>query len=294
MIKQTDYLFAILTCLVFVLSSTSTFGQSSTDYFIAKGFNVPDGAKLFFGTKTKESIGKLKYHENLKVSLYAAWIDCNNKVTALASGTKESKIALRKEFISFVSGRLNSPIPDWWQREIEVVQLDPNFDFLGASHMKHSSFVYENPVNHLTTIELLELTDSLIRVKVGMEVHDIKWDKDDYWNRGEYKLDTVKCVAFSTVEYGGYVYAVADKENVLIVRDNKNGDELWRALLDSQSQIRVTDMGAWPNNYLEILESNGLINVFGANRYGLFVRSFDKKTGDVVSDFTTNFYLKPK
>jgi len=278
--------FAVL--LAVALFSFGIESSCSNDelYFIAKGFEERSGVGEFFGIQSNEQIESLTYHENLKVSLFAAWIRCKRRcLDAKELGLKDT-IQYRHEFIGFLSGKLNLPIPEWWQDHILRISIASSREVPKLSQWKkYSCFINTNGVFHNRRVEVSHLTDTRIRGRLDKKAFDIPWDRE--------ATHLSKELAFFDIakaRRNQRVFAVTDRDEndftVYCVTDH--GQELWRATISPTRHYGFggTGIGDW-NGLMEIGITNNMVAVFGVNTKCIYVDTFSLTTGEVISRFST-------
>ena len=264
----------------------ASFAQDKTSnseaYFVAIGHNENHGARKFFEHTKSSRLNRLKYHENLFVSTYAGWILCEQERTA----NKD-----RRDFVSFLSGRLNCEVPEWWTTEM-VEHVFAKSVLCGLSdNTGGGQFTESDGITHSKTLTLNEVDDKNIDLSSGGRNFKIQWDREDYWNSGKFSLDDeLMGVAFHALEDGRYLFAVADESSVLVCCQNADGKTLWQAIYNSEIQRPIASTGVSSTRaVVEISVSNGKVFVFGGNRYSKFVTGNQLSNGNSLLTFTTNF-----
>lgn len=273
-----------LKCLVFFVCSASTLSaQGSEDLFIAKGFNQYGGVKDYFENLGRNEINKLKFHPDIKISCYSAWLSCCLECQGLPKIAQSRMKAHKNAFINFLSGRLNSPVPDWWAEDL---LLSGTHGYDGQIKW-NDEFTYGGQINHSKYVEVEKLTSKEIELKVGTREFVIKWDQEDYWGQGKYELDTLRCISFNSITDDKYVYAISDDSKVLVCCMSATQGEIWKGLVNSLAQRSLQNLQGSETSINEIVISNGAVSVFSLNSVGASLGVFDLATGEQELSFTT-------
>lgn len=265
--------------------------QYQEELFLAAGFNRVDGIREFFAGKKRIEIEELKFHPDLKVSIVAAWISCKMDCRLLADQTDIQAERIKTSFLGFMSGRINSPIPSWWKRQI-VAQDVFDKSISSVSPLKTDPFSLSGEIMHLDELKLIGASGKKIDGTQNDQKFQIEWDKSDYWGDGVFALhEELTGFAISPTPSDGRVFAISDYINVIIRCENRDQKTLWTKKVNTQGQSPVFGR-IDETSYLEIKISNGNVILFGGNGNAIFASIFNLSTGERIAEFTTNYRLK--
>ncbi len=277
--------------MVFLLSF-ELFGQlprPKEAYFSAQGYRQLNGVNGLFEGLGKAEIESLKYRPNLNISVYAAWVLCEQNCKSKGI---ESDKAMQLSFADFLSGRLNCKVPDWWKQEMGQHLFRKGILSGMLGEFVEYDFKKTNEIRHPLDLTLHVLDKNKLRVSKAGKEYSVNWDRDD----GEYTLDEIlTSVDLMPLTDGGILFCIADYNAVFLCRRDEKGRTLWQRKFSSKVQRALLGRRPFSNNsFSKIAISNGNVCVFGGNSTGKYVGSYELSTGDVVLEFTTFFSLADK
>jgi hypothetical protein len=274
--------FVLTACL-----SSQLLAQGKEDVFLAQGFKNYKGVLRFFDGLDREDIEALKYHESPKVASYAAWLSCQFRCETASPKSREQHQIYRREFLSFLSGRLNAPIPDWWGQD--VIQLGTP-EYRGP--MKHKDeFIYDSLINRSKSLSVKELSSKRISVEFGGDKFETKWDQSDSLEHGDYELEDLKCISVKPISDDKFLVAISDDSKVLVCCVSRKQGMLWRNMVNSLAQKPLQGKIGSTKTVSELVVSKDVVHVFSLNLVGASIGSFDLTTGSDVLAFTTRYSL---
>ena len=267
--------------------SSQLIAQGKEDVFLARGYKNYKGVSNFFDGLGREDIEALKYHQSLKVASYAAWLSCQFSSKAMSPESPKQHQFSRREFLNFLLGRLNAPIPDWWSKD--VIQLGTQ-EYRGPARYE-DEFTYDSLVNHSKSLSVMELSRKRISLKLGDDKFETKWDQSDYLGDGAYELKNLKCICVKPVSNDKFVIAISDDSNVLVCCISRKQGMLWRNMVNSLAQRPLHGIIGSKNTVNELVVSNDVVHVFSLNGVAASIGSFDLTTGSDMLAFTTYYSL---
>jgi len=278
---------------LFLLFLTSDNQRSDLQYFIATGFESRNGVRDYFREFPPEEIEKLKFHDNLKVSIFAAWIHCRISCLKLTEPNGTDSLHFRGAFLDFSEGRLNTKIPTWWRTQINLQSAEANSGGIPSSHIAAKEVTLTEGVCHNNSIKISLLSDDHFAGSREGRDFFIEWDREDVYGNGRFLLNEPILAAdvVFVLSNDQYVYAIADNISTLIVCCNARNQILWKAIVDTMDQQGMAGLTPETREHIEIRVSNGRVHLFGANSSAVYLSSFELETGNKIVGFTTNFYL---
>ena len=276
----------LLPLLVVAIASGICDAGDSEAYYIAKGFEEPGGLSRFLSGRSLADIASLRYHRDLKVAIPAAWCLCVKKGKAI--GTQKHQVVLYKQdFLGFVSGRLNAPLPEWWKRKILLFN-DPGM----APPLDPPGIVETDGILHHRDVEIQHVTDTWIIGKLDGSEFRLRCDRET--TSFDFDLGFID-VAKATAGRRIFALSEAKPSDVPVYCVDRDGTELWRAKKIAFVQASIAGRFGFEKGIMEIVEkgmmeivvSGDRVMLFGEDESAIYLDIFSLKTGEVLCRFTT-------
>jgi hypothetical protein len=298
--------------VIFALAGSTLFAQTESasdrngpdglvDRLDSSGINDKGGVRSLLGSLGDDELISLKFHDDLNVSLFAAWLSCKNECEKIGEPTNWRVEQLRCTFLGFFSGRILCPLPDWWQAHLMEIGIEDDVELPHQSVLQNqiSGFEESFGVTHDESIRLGSVGNQYIEGELDGVPFKFCWDRDQNWSLGvdanglEVKpKDVVACFAMNRQADGKVCFATTNKlcADFDIVMLDASGDELWRTTSSNFGQIRGLGGLAhdW-NGLLEIKISSKRVFLFGVSEICIYLDVLDAKTGNSILSFKTLF-----
>ncbi len=261
--------------VVVVASGISSAGDSEA-YYIARGFEETGGVSGFLSGRSLANIASLRHHKDLKVAIPAAWCLCVKK--SEAAGTQQQAALHKQEFLGFVSGRLNTPLPEWWKKRILRYHTPENMLLTAPP-----GIIQTDGVSHRRDVVIEWVTDKWIIGELDRRKFWIPSGRKSTSDLGVGFIDVVKAPG------GRQIFAVSKigPSDVPVYCVDQDGTELWRAKKIAFVQESVLGRFGFWQGIMQLVVSGDRVMLFGEDESAIYLDIFSLKTGEVLCRFTT-------
>jgi len=258
--------------------------------FLARGFDEVGGVDSFFAGRTLVAIEQLKYHRDLKIALYAAWIHCRHKCVL----EEYSEIAInRAEFLGFTSGKLNLRLPEWWRNHILKVDQRGFIDFPSRKELNiRSGMSKTKGLLHASNIEV-DLSQEDVSVRFGGQAIVVHGRNEGWTFEDQFTEGSPECFAISVLDDGRIVFAITElgREKCRVFCADPDGRKLWSNNAVSSQQVVIGNL-RFASSRIEVQADSEKVAVFWVNSSAICLDIFGMATGEPLARFTTLFSIK--
>jgi hypothetical protein len=257
---------------------------------VVKADTPDDKAKAYkalFEKVGKAGLSELMKNEDTGIALQAAW-EVHKKVV---KRPKEERGRVDdiydpdelKKFVEVVKKRTKAPVPDWWAKNILDVDA-----FVG----EHHAFISEKDAGQKTVkskagasvpnaAELEELKEALVYT-VGKR--SVEFPKDTFGKLADCYAGVIGEKRSAVAAYSdssGFAFEIAGFEG-------KGGKPTWKSDVWASGRTILAGAG---HHWVEVIEKDGTVCVFGAESHGMYAEAFDLATGKSTFRFCTGYWF---
>lgn len=271
----------MLYILFFIVFAGDDFSERLSEY-LAKGPDVTVGIHSLLSDRTEKQLDILSHHRAANVAVYAAFEKCRRC-------DKAEAVTRRAEFVGYLSGRFELPIPTWWRLELlDFPSTERNR--MPALKLKHAGFVRSNGLVHKKEILISRFDEAQIEGTVNNRTFSLNLDID-FGSLPEDDLGDLESFDYLRLQDDRQIFAFTGTAaaDFFIYCQTKDGKELWRTRIRSRLHLNTGGRLGNRSGNLEIVQREDKVFVFGSNELGIFFHQMDINNGKLLSQFITHY-----
>ena len=234
-----------------------------------------------------QRLKRMMYGDDIGSSLLAKWTECKLRCNG---STEVAAHAAKHEFVGFLSGKTNSPVPAWWVSYL--LSIDPNK--LPDLFVEDRTISETFGLSHDSNVKIDILDNKFISGSIDGDKFRFKWlddvDDETRWrlNDSVEPRDVLAFFALKKLPDGEHLFALSDRFNrVDVVRLSAEGRIFWRSTIEHVESGFKKESNKVRNGRTEIVVDNSEIRVFGVGSDHFFLDVFDFETGKSEYSFDT-------
>lgn len=252
-----------------------------------------DARERVFPTASEDGLSKLLVHPHPNVAIRAAWerlergVRTDNPVENQSFEVSPDRSAIER-FVGFVEGRLNVLPPVWW---VEML-----IGSLYRDAGTHEYWVFHrpaDPVYHRTEIGLL--------AEDGIELHEVDRGTAVVGNGMDFVIPVAVTSDASRRGITEGISACSDGHSNFVALYSSIPHGFRVSRIDAQSDEMNWSARVWVNgenvlftgnrhcNFVELMRTDRLLYVFGANLHDVYIEAFQIEDGVSEFRFSTGF-----
>lgn len=240
-----------------------------------------EGVRIAFAEVDHNTLLKLRHHADLNVAAYAAWFGVVAASDVNKANGEQQQIE-KAEFFGYLSGRLNSPLPEWWLDAL--LEYDASMPRAVFYTGLPADFKQTLGIWHDSSLQIETFTDSLIVGKKRQKPFRIEWDLS-----ATSLSHPLAAVAVDVDDDGAVAFVMTDETLAQpeVVLMGKGGNVVWRE--DVGGGIAVLVGGNFSDRprpvFVDITDR--WVVVAGFDPSMIYCLAFSRETGKPVINFST-------